>query len=88
INDKSAAGLITSLANDIPMFAMFKEMDDRGKVINVAFAVSAAFVLGDHLGFTASVNSNMILPVIIGKLIGGLSAIIVAGFVYKRTCKQ
>jgi len=84
INDKSAAGLITSLANDIPMFAMFKDMDDRGKVINVAFAVSAAFVFGDHLGFTASVNSGMILPVILGKLLGGLTAIIVAKFVYDR----
>ena len=84
INDKAAAGLITSLANNIPMFGMFKEMDDRGKVINVAFAVSAAFVLGDHLGFTASVNQEMILPVIAGKLIGGLTAIIVAGFVYDK----
>ena len=84
INDKAAAGLITSLANNIPMFGMFKEMDDRGKVINVAFAVSAAFVLGDHLGFTASVNSGMILPVIAGKLIGGLTAVIVAGFVYDK----
>ena len=84
INDKAAAGLITSLANNIPMFGMFKEMDNRGKVINVAFAVSAAFVLGDHLGFTASVNKAMILPVMAGKLIGGLTAIIVAGFVYNK----
>jgi len=84
INDKSAAGLIASLANNIPMFSMFKEMDNRGKVINVAFAVCAAFVLGDHLGFTAGVNHEMIVPVIIGKLIGGILAIFVAGFIYDR----
>jgi len=84
INDKAAAGLITSLANNIPMFSMFKEMDNRGKVVNVAFAVSAAFVLGDHLGFTASVNNGMILPVIGGKLIGGFTAIVVAIFVYNQ----
>lgn len=84
INAVSAAGLIASLANNIPMFALLKEMDDRGKVINVAFAVSAAFVLGDHLAFTASVNREMILPVMAGKLIGGLIAIIVAGLVYDK----
>lgn len=84
INDKAAAGLVASLANNIPMFSIFKEMDDRGKVINVAFAVSAAFMLGDHLGFTASVNQGMIWPVIAGKLFGGLTAIIVAGFVYDK----
>lgn len=84
INDKAAAGLVTSLANNIPMFSLFKDMDDRGKVINVAFAVSAAFVLGDHLGFTASVNSGMIWPVMAGKLIGGLTAILAAWFVYDK----
>ena len=31
------------------MFQMLHDMDRRGKIINVAFAVSAAFVFGDHL---------------------------------------
>src|SRR3712207_8904989 len=44
MNDISAAGMIATLANNIPMFGMMKDMDERGKVINVAFAVSAAFV--------------------------------------------
>ena len=43
MNDTAAAGLIASLANSIAMFGMVKDMDQRGKVINVAFAVSAAF---------------------------------------------
>jgi ethanolamine transporter len=84
VNDKSVAGFIASLANNIPMFGMLKEMDNRGKVLNIAFAVSAAFVFGDHLGFTAGVNPDMIFPVIAGKLIGGMTAIIVAWHVYGR----
>ena len=88
INDKSATGLIASLANNIPMFSMFKDMDNRGKVINVAFAVSAAFVFGDHLGFTAGINKEMLLPVIVGKLVGGLLAIFVAQYIYKKTQKN
>lgn len=28
-------------------------MNPKGKILNVAFAVSAAFVFGDHLGFAA-----------------------------------
>lgn len=78
MNDVSAAGMVTSLANSIPMFDMIKDMDDRGKVVNMAFAVSAAFVFGDHLGFTAGFNAEMIVPVIIGKLVGGITAVIVA----------
>lgn len=78
INDRAAGGLIASLANSIAMFGMLKDMDRRGKVVNVAFAVSAAFVFGDHLGFTAGYDPEMLLPVILGKLAGGLSAAAVA----------
>ena len=78
INDTAAAGLIASLANSIATFGMVKEMDDRGKVVNIAFAVSAAFVFGDHLGFTAGFAPELLPAVIVGKLVGGISAVAVA----------
>ena len=78
INDRAAAGLIASLANSIAMFDMVKDMDNRGKVINIAFAVSAAFVFGDHLGFTAGYDPEMLVPVIVGKLVGGITAVFTA----------
>ena len=78
MNNTAAAGMIATLANAIPMFGMMKNMDDRGKVINVAFAVSAAFTFGDHLGFTAANMSAMIFPMMVGKLVGGVTAIFIA----------
>ena len=78
INDAAAAGLIASLANSIATFGMVKDMNQRGKVVNIAFAVSAAFVFGDHLGFTAGFAPEMMGPMIVGKLTGGITAIIVA----------
>ena len=78
INDAAAGGLIASLANSIATFGLLKDMDDRGKVVNVAFAVSAAFVFGDHLGFTAGFAPEMLPSVIIGKLSGGITAVAVA----------
>ena len=74
INDIAAGGLIASLANSIATFGMVKDMNYRGKVVNIAFAVSAAFVFGDHLGFTAGFAPEMLLSVIAGKLVGGISA--------------
>ena len=78
VNDTAAAGLIASLANSIATFDMMKNMDTRGKVVNVAFAVSAAFVFGDHMGFTAGFAPEMLPAVILGKLAGGISAVAVA----------
>ncbi len=84
INDTAAAGLIASLANSIATFGMLQDMDDRGKVVNVAFAVSAAFVFGDHLGFTAGFAPQMLLPVIVGKLVGGITAVGAALWLTKK----
>ncbi len=78
VGDVSAAGLVATLANNIPMFGMMKDMDERGKVVNVAFAVSAAFVFGDHLGFVAGVDKETIAAMIVGKLIAGITAIALA----------
>ena len=78
INDAAAAGLIASLANSIATFGLVRQMDARGKVVNIAFAVSAAFVLGDHLGFTAGFAPELLPAMILGKLAGGISAVAVA----------
>ena len=78
INDTAAAGLVATLANSIATFGLVKDMDQRGKVVNVAFAVSAAFVFGDHLGYTAGFAPEILPGVILGKLAGGVAAVAVA----------
>ena len=84
INDTSTAGLIASMASNIPMYEMMKSMNVRGKIINSAFVVSGTFIIGGDLAFTASVNREMILPVIIGKGVGAVTAIIVAWFATRK----
>lgn len=84
MNEVGAAGLVASLANNIAMFQMMKDMDTRGKILNVAFAVSASFVIGDHLGFTAGQNPDMIVPMMIGKIVGGITAVLLAFVLTKK----
>lgn len=84
VNDVAAAGLVATLANSIATFSMVKDMDRRGKVVNTAFAVSAAFVFGDHLGFTAGFAPEMLPAVILGKLAGGVAAVAVALFLTRK----
>jgi ethanolamine transporter len=87
VNGTSMTGLVASLAHHLPMLASMKDMDERGKVVNAAFAVSGAFVVGSHFAFVAGVEKDMILPVIIGKLTAGLLAIVLA-LVFTRNYKQ
>ena len=87
IGDTAAAGLVATLANSIATFGLVRDMDDRGKVVNIAFAVSAAFVFGDHMGFTAGYAPEMLPAVIVGKLAGGITAVAVALFLTRKTAK-
>ncbi len=78
MDENGSAGMVATLANNIAMFNIMGDMNPKGKLLNVAFAVSAAFVFGDHLGFTAGNEPEMIFPVIVGKLVAGVTAVILA----------
>lgn len=87
VNDKSVAGMIAALANNIPMFGLMKEMDERGKVLAVAFSVCASFALGDHLGYAAANLPNSIFSMVVGKLLGGVIGIVIASLLVLRKPK-
>lgn len=84
IDEVASASFIANLANNIPVFVMLKDMKPKGKLLATAFAVCGAFVFGDHLGFTAGVNKDMILPVIVAKLVAGILAVILAWLLSDR----
>ena len=88
INEASAMGILATLASNITTFDTMKDMDDKGVVINSAFAVSAAFVFADHLAFTLAFNQDFLLPVIAGKLLSGILAIFLAVFIYNKTKEE
>lgn len=78
INEESILGIFTSLVNAVPMLAIFEKMDWRGQIINAAFSVSGAFVLGGQLAFVSTVSEKVVLPFLLSKLAAGITAIMVA----------
>lgn len=71
-----AAGLLAGVANILAMFRLVADMRAKDKVLCIAFAVCAAFLFGDHVGFTANFQPNLLLPVMAGKLSGRLFALL------------
>lgn len=88
INDISIVGLISTLANAIPTLSLIDKMNSKGIVMNIAFIVSTAFVFGDHLAFTMAFDDSYLLGMVVGKLVSGLCALVVAHFLYKHTEKN
>lgn len=88
INDTAVLGLITHLANSIPVFSMMNDMDKRGRIFNMAFAVSAGYVFGDQLAFALSYDGAFALPMVVGKLVSAVTAVVLAAIVYRKTLEQ
>ena len=84
VNDTAVLGFVTTLANSIPVFAMLDDMDKKGRVLNMAFAVSAGYVFGDHLAFVLSYDRAYTLPMVVGKLVGGVTSLLLALLIIKR----
>ncbi len=84
INEISAVGFISSLATSMTTFGMMDEMDKKGVMMNSAFAVSAAFTFAGHLAFTMAFDSSFIVPVIAGKLVSGVLAVILSAIISKK----
>lgn len=84
INEISAVGFLSTLATNITTFGIMHKMDEKGTLLNSAFAVSAAFVFAGHLAFTMAFDASYILSVIVGKLTAGFLALILANFIYRR----
>lgn len=78
MTEAGVTGFLLSCANNMAMFASMDKMKDREKILNVAFAVCAAFVIGDHLAFVAANAPQCIVPMMAAKLISGILAVALA----------
>ncbi len=78
VNEIAIGGMVGSLANSLLLLTKVKEMDDKGKVLAIAFMVPAAFTFGDHLAYISVNIPNYLLPMIATKLIGGVFSVSIA----------
>lgn len=83
LDSVSVLGLFVSIVSPIPALVMMKDMNARGKLVNVAYMVSSASMLAAHLGFTVSVEPDMLPALLISKAVG-CAAAIVLGFILSR----
>ena len=88
LSSDATAGLLAGSANVLALFSMVKDLRAKDKVICMAFAVCCAFLVGDHLSFTANFQPNLIVVVLAGKLVAGICAIVFAKLLAVKKAEQ
>ena len=84
VDDVSAVSALTTLVTNVPTFGAMEKMDKKGVVLNAAFAVSAGFVFGGHLALTMAFDKSYVVPMIVGKLVSGIFAVVLGLILYKE----
>lgn len=84
INETSAMGFVSTVATSMATFEMMDDMDNRGVILNSAFAISAGFVFAGHMAFTFTQCPDMVGPMIVGKLVSGFAAVAVAFLLFRN----
>ena len=88
VNEISIVGLVSSLASSATAFGMMDKIDKKGVVLNSAFSVSGAFILGSHLAFTMAFDNTYVIPVIVGKFVSGVLAIILSNIIFDKASNR
>lgn len=84
LNDTNLTAVLIGFVSVTPALAMVNDMDSRGKTMNAAFLVCAASTLASHLGYTLSVYRDMLIPLLVTKLVGGMLGIVFTLLLVKR----
>lgn len=84
INETSVMGIFSALATSAATFGTMKDMDEKGVVLCSAFSVSGAFVFAGHLAFTMAFDGSYVGSMIVGKLVAGVLALVVACLMFGR----
>ena len=79
VNNESVVGLVLSFTQSLAMLPLYSRMDRRGKILNAAFSVAGAYVVGGQLAFVASmIPAEWVTPYMVNKIVAGVVGVLLA----------
>lgn len=80
LDANGSIGLVACLPNGLALFPFIKDMRPQDKVVCLAFLVCGGYCLGDFLAFNVNFQPNLLIPVFVGQVCGGIIGILFAKF--------
>jgi len=77
ISSESVSYLLLTTANGIPALLALDTLDETGVMLNVAFSVLSAYTVGDFLAFSLQFAPRLAVPMLLGRLLSGVSVLAV-----------
>ncbi|MCI6018066.1 MAG: ethanolamine utilization protein EutH [Clostridiales bacterium] len=78
LEEEGSTGIVACLPNGLVLLPLIKDMCAKDKVICLSFLVCAGYSLGDFLAFNTNFQPNLLVPIFVGQIVGGIFGIIFA----------
>ncbi|MBL4936203.1 ethanolamine utilization protein EutH [Clostridium sp. YIM B02515] len=88
LTSSEITAMIGNLASNLLVFGNLKHMNEKGKVMCTAFAVSGAFIFGGQLAYIASVEAKLIGAFFICKSVSGILSLLLSNFIIEKENQQ
>lgn len=84
-NEISIVAMLLNCATSLAILPLLGKMDHKGRMLNAAFSVSGAYVLGGQLGFVSSVESASAVTIyLIAKVLCGFTSMLLVHLFYDK----
>lgn len=84
LSDLAVSGILATSANALALFPMIRDMAPLDKVKVLAYCVAGSFIIGDHLSFCATYQPTLIAPLMIGKFVAAILAVVFVRWLAKK----
>lgn len=85
INEVSIISFLMNFSTSLAILPLYSRMDEKGKMINAAFSVSGAYVIGGQFAFISSVADGYTTAVfMISKVVCGMLSAFVMSRIYEK----
>lgn len=74
-------GIISSWAEMVIVFSFYNRIRPVDKVMVTAYGICGSWILASHLSITVTFQPNLVAPIMIGKFLGGVIAILIAKWI-------
>jgi ethanolamine transporter len=88
LDSMAITSMIGNLASNLLVFGNVKNMNEKGKVMCIAFAVSGAFIFGGQLAYVASVEPNLMGAFFITKIVSGIVSLLLSNYIMEKENKE
>ncbi len=89
VNDISVICMLMNCATSLAILPLYPRMDEKGKLLNAAFSISGAYILGGSMAFVSAVSTGYVVVIfIVAKAVSGFLSMYIMHRIYESKSKK